>query len=128
MRADAGGLRDQDGVAVHERVARRRRPCCQAAFEELDARGAREARIVRREEIADVAERGGSEQRVDQGVADDVGVRVSFEAAIVLERHAPEHERAPGDEPVRVVARADAVAHPRGSWRASRPRNAVTVR
>ncbi len=127
MRRDPRRLCDDDGVAVDELVAGR---CdlCPGALEQVDAGGPGEPRIVRREEIADVAERRGTEERIDQGMADDVRVRVALEASIVLQRDAPEHERAAGDEPVGIEARADAIAHPSGSWRGSRPRKAVTVR
>ena len=127
MRRDPRSLRHQDRIAVDELVARR----CNVPpgeREQLDAGGAGEARIVRREEIADVAERRCAEERVDQGMAHDVGVGVPVEPALVLDRHAAEHERTSLDEAMRVEPGAHAVAHPIGSWRGSRPRKAVTVR
>ena len=60
------------------------------------------------EVLADVAEPGGAEERVGDGVGDHVGVAVAGQAALAGERHAAEDER-----PLRVVAeRVDVEALP----------------
>ena len=58
--------------------------------------------------VADVAEAGGAEQGVGDGVQHDVGVAVAGEAARMLDADAAEQERPAGFEPVGVVSDADA--------------------
>ena len=57
---------------------------------------------------ADVAGAGGAENRVGRRVAGDVGVGMPERAALGRDRHAAEDQRPPLDEPVQVVAGADA--------------------
>ena len=70
--------------------------------------------------LADVAHRGGAEQRVDDRVGEHVGVGVAVEAELVRDGDPAEDERAPGHEPVRVPADARDARHPIGSRRRSR--------
>jgi hypothetical protein len=73
-------------------------------------------RLVRREERADIADPGGSEQRVDQRVRDHVAVRVPCQPARMLEAHTAEHEGNVVRERMRVHAETDAQgAHPTGT-------------
>jgi hypothetical protein len=61
-------------------------------------------------------------------MGDDVAVRVSGEAAVVVELNASEDEWDPVRKRVRVDAKPDAkLAHPSGSWRGFRPSKTVTV-
>ena len=62
-------------------------------------------RIRVREVLADVAEPGGAEQRVDHRVGEDVGVGVAGEPDVVRDRDAAEDQRPAGRERVRVDAR-----------------------
>jgi hypothetical protein len=48
-------------------------------------------------EVTDVAEAGGAEQGVGDGVQNDVGVAMAEQAARVLDAHAAEDERSAGD-------------------------------
>ena len=76
--------------------------------------------------LADVAHAGCAEQRVDQGVREDVGVGVAVEAAVVLDLDTPDHEPPARGEAVAVVADAGERGHslaPIGSRRRSRPSN-----
>ena len=63
--------------------------------------------------------RGRAENRVGHGVAHDVGVRVAEQPAVEGDRHAAENQRPPLDQPVQVVAGADA---PPGRRTRIRPR------
>ena len=72
------------------------------------------------EVLADVAHRGGAEQRVDDRMGQHVGVGVAVEAELVRDGDPAEDERAPGHEPVRVPADARDAGHPIGSRRRSR--------
>ena len=76
--------------------------------EQVERVGALPARIVRREQRADVAEPGGAEHRVDQRVRDHVAVGVAGEPARMVELDAAEDERHALDERVRVDADPDA--------------------
>ena len=76
------------------------------------------------EVMADVAERGGAEQRVGDRVAERVGVGVAGQAVRVRDLDAAEDELPAGDERVRVPALADAPdraarLHARAARRAS---------
>ena len=53
--------------------------------------------------VADVAEAGGAEQGVGDGVQHHVGVGVADQPARVLDRHAAEDQRPALDQAVRVV-------------------------
>ncbi len=59
------------------------------------------------EVLADVAHARGPQQRVGDGVGQHVGVGVTLQAAIVLDLHAPEHQRATLHQAVTVIADAD---------------------
>ena len=56
---------------------------------------------------ADVAGAGGAEDRVRDGVTDDVGVRMAVETELERNRDAGEDQRAAGDQTMQVVAVAD---------------------
>ena len=66
--------------------------------EQVDAVGAAPARVGVGEVLADVAEAGGAEQRVGDGVGHGVGVAVAGQAALAVERAA---RRAPAAAPGR---------------------------
>ena len=63
---------------------------------------------VGREQAAEVAEAGGPEQRVGDGVERDVAVRVAGEARRAVDLDPAQAERRPGTERMAVVAEADA--------------------
>ena len=67
-----------------------------------------ELRVGVGEVAADVAQRRGAEQRVGDGVAQRIGIRVAEQAVAVRDLDAAQHQPAPGDERVRVPALADA--------------------
>ena len=76
------------GAAARRSRSRRRSRRCQparranASREQLDAVGAREARVVVGEVLADVALARRPEQRVHHGVRDDVGVGVAIKPGL----------------------------------------------
>ena len=76
--------------------------------------------------LADVAEPGGAEQRVDDRVGQSVGVGVSVEAELVRNFDAAEDQLAAGHEAVGVIADAGErhrSAAPIGSSRRARRSN-----
>jgi hypothetical protein len=64
--------------------------------------------IGRRKERSNVGACDGAEQRVGDGVQQDVAVRMAAETLVVLQMDAPDLERNSGLELVRVVTLADA--------------------
>jgi hypothetical protein len=58
--------------------------------------------------IADIAEAGGAQERIGDGVQHDVGVGMAGEPARMVDTHAAQNERPARDEPMRIVASADA--------------------
>ena len=103
---------DVDDAPAHARDA------APGLGEQVEAARAGPALVARREHRPDVVQAGGAEQRVAEGVADDVGVGVPLEAVGVRDLDAAEYERQARDEPVRVECRADAQlsqAVPRGA-------------
>ena len=82
--------------------------------------------LVRGKEGPEIAQPRRAEDGVDHGVGEDVGVGVALEAAIVGNLDPAENQRAPLREPVRVVANADAGAHPSGSRRRRRRSNTAS--
>ena len=60
--------------------------------------------------LADVAEGGGAEQRVADGVQQDVGIGVAVEAFLVLDLDAADHELAAQHQRMHVEALADSHA------------------
>ena len=96
--------------------------------QQLDRVGVAPALVGVREVLADVAEAGRAEQRIDDRVGKDVGVGVARQAALGV-RHldAAEHQRAARLEAVRVVAdaRAERPARKRSSDRLQPPRAAL---
>ena len=56
---------------------------------------------------SDIAEAGGAEHGVDHRVAEHVGVGVPQRPAIGGNGHAAEHQPAPFDEPMQIVAGAN---------------------
>ena len=69
--------------------------------------------------FADVAERGGAEQRVGDCVGDGIGIAVTVQARRTLEHDPTEHQRSVGvvTEAVDVEALADTnVVHRRTAW------------
>ena len=75
------------------------------------------------EVLADVAEAGRAEQRVDDRVGQDVGVGVALEAELARDLDAAEDQRPPGGEAVGVDADAGPQRQPIGSSRRLRPSN-----
>ena len=67
--------------------------------------------LVVGEELAEIAEAAGAEQRVDHGVGEDVRIRVSGEAAVVLDLDPADHQALPLDQPVAVVSDSDPQPH-----------------
>ena len=65
--------------------------------EQRDRVGAGPARVGVGKVHADVAEPGRTEQCVGAGVGDDVGIAVTLEATLAVERHAAEHQHAAPD-------------------------------
>ena len=57
---------------------------------------------------ADVAQRGGAEHGIDDRVAHHVGIGMPERAVLGRDRHAADDERPPFDQPVQIVAGADA--------------------
>ena len=93
------GVGDAPALAAQER---------DDGLEEPDAVRALPLRVGVGEEVPDVAERGGAEERVHQRVRRRVGVRVAEEAEGELELDAAQDEPPPRDEAVDVEAGADA--------------------
>ena len=118
---------DQDTVGVDElETGIRQLPVGVAQQEQR--RHASEGVVLRREERADVAEAGSSEQCVDQRVRDDIAVRVPGKASILVKPDAAEDKWNPVGEGVRVNTEPHAqIAQPSSSWRACRPSKTVTV-
>ena len=56
--------------------------------------------------LSDVSRRGGAENRVGDGMTDDVGIGVPERATLGRHGHAAEHERPAFHQPVQVVAHA----------------------
>ena len=78
--------------------------------------------------VADVAQRGGAQQRVHDRVGQRVGVRMSIEPAVGQHGHAPQYQRPSLDQLVDVVASPAAGGHPSVSIRRSRRSNtAISV-
>src|SRR5690349_14416357 len=110
MRRDARLLADQDAIRVHELPAGRLALSPPVA-EQVEAAGAAEALVARREQRADVPETRRAEHSVDQRVSEHVTVGVTGQAAVELEPHAAENERHAALERVRIHSYADAVGH-----------------
>ena len=105
--------------------------------QQVDRVGVAPVLLVVGEELADVAEAAGAEQRVDHRVGEHVGVGVAGEAALVLDLDPADHQAVALDEAVAVVADSDPQPHqvlaspesrtsdrrrsPSGSRRRSRP-------
>src|SRR5947209_3098481 len=102
----AGLLGDHDGVDVDDLVAglleQPRRE-----LEQIQAGHPFPLRIGVREMLADVTERGRTEQGVDDRVREYVRIGMSFEAERMLDVDAAKNQVAAGREPVDVVAGAD---------------------
>ena len=78
--------------------------------------------------VAHVARRGRAEQRVAHRVDQAVTVRVSLEAKVGGNRHAPEHQGPAGGETVGIEARTHAVAHARTPARGAASRSSAQAR
>ena len=79
--------------------------------------GALELRVGVGEVVADVAERGGAEQRIGDRMAERIGIGVAGQAVRVRDLDAAEDQLAAGDQRMRVPAFADAQSGPRGFMR-----------
>ena len=108
---------DDGGVDVADREAFRVHHLDGPA-QQVDARGALPLRIGVGEMAADVAGARGAEDRVGDGVAYRIGIRMSREASLKRNRDAAENERPALDETVKVVAHSGP-ARPRGPAAAS---------
>jgi hypothetical protein len=91
------------------------------ASQQLDRVGVAPALVVGREVRADVACAGGAEDRVGDGVGEDVGVRVPDEPAVEIDLDATDEQALAGNEAMAVIADPDPDAHPSGSMVRSRP-------
>jgi hypothetical protein len=89
--SDSRLFADEDAVRIHERVAGRSHLGV-GLGEHRERRDTPEAFVARREEAADVAEAGCSEQRVDERMCDDVPVGMSSEPARMIDGNPAEHE------------------------------------
>ena len=107
MRADLWRFGD-DGTIDMVDDAPRSRNKRGGVGEEQMRRRALPARIGRREMLADIAEAGGAEQSVGDGVKRDVGVAVAGKAALVGDRDAAEHDWPIAGKGVDVEAHASA--------------------
>ena len=67
--------------------------------------------LVVREELPEIAEAAGAEQRIDHGVGEDVGIRVPGEAAVVLDLDPADHQPLALHESVAVVSDSDSQPH-----------------
>src|SRR5439155_3131445 len=81
-------------------------------LEDRKARGAPPARIRVRKVRAEIAQAHSAQERVPDGVGQDIPVRVGVGAAIVRQRHASKNKRKSAREPVDIVADADAKSAP----------------
>src|SRR6266536_5463564 len=77
---------------------------------EAEAVGAGPAWVAGREVLAEVAEAGGAQHRVADGVGEHVGVGVAGEAALERHHHPAEDQRSPIDQGVQVDPLPDAHA------------------
>src|SRR4029450_931401 len=64
-----------------------------------------------REQLTEVAEAAGAEQRVDHGVGEYIGIGVAREAAVVFDLDAADHKSLTGFEAMAVVADPHSQAH-----------------
>jgi hypothetical protein len=88
VRSQPGLLTGHRGVQIH----RRRGQHPPHGPQQLDRIRVAPALVGVREVLADVPEAGGAQQRVDDGVGQDVGVGVPGEATLGRHAHATEHE------------------------------------
>ena len=101
-------LRDDGAVDVADLPAGLRARGAPASASSASESAPRKLRVGVGEVVADVAQRGGAEQRVGDRVAQRVGVGVAEQAVRVRDRHAAQHQRAARHQRVRVPAFADA--------------------
>src|SRR6185295_10154363 len=107
MRADAGSLRDQRRVHVHDpRSMSAEHPADR--LEDRQARDAPPARVGVRKMRAQITEAQAAEKRVAYGVRQHVAIRVGFGTPIVRQGHASQDEREAPLQSVNVVADPDA--------------------
>jgi transposase InsO family protein len=102
-RGELWALEDHGGVDVHDPpagVPQER----QRMAQQLQRVGVPVALVGVREVLADIAEPGGPEQRIDDRVRENVGIGVPVEAALLRDRDAAEHQPPAVGEPVAVVA------------------------
>ena len=81
---------------------------CRDVPHQLAAGDAAKALVGVRKMLADITDPHGAEDGVADGVQHDIAVRVPEQAARAVDADAAQHERAPLDEAVQVVAVADA--------------------
>src|SRR5208282_2480613 len=107
VRADFWGGEDQRGIQVHQCVARGL-DALQRLLQKYGGVGVFPLRVGRRKQRSDVGAGDGAEQRVGDGVQQDVAVGMAAEALRVWQSHATDFEWNAGLEFVRVPAVADA--------------------
>src|SRR5205823_11968704 len=72
--------------------------------EQIQASGVPVLRVLIGKQGADVTDAGGAAERVNQGVADDVGIAVALQSHVPGEFDATEHEPATDDQSMKVEA------------------------
>ena len=107
MRKDFGALGEDHAIQIHNPPPRFGHPVAGDA-EHPGRIPPPVGRIGVGKELADVAERCRPEERIGDGVEEDVGITVAEGHPIVRDRNPPEHERRARPEAVGVVAEADA--------------------
>ena len=71
------------------------------------------SRIAVRKMLSDISEAGGAEQRITNGMAKDVGIRMALQSFFKWEFHAAEDQFTPGCQAMVVDALSDADCGPR---------------
>src|SRR5207244_8606383 len=118
VRLDPRRLADDRGVDAHER-APGGPGGARCAIQEDDAVGVLPSLIGGREVRSDVAEPGGSQDRVHDRVREDVSVRMAGEPSSMVDDDRPEQQRASVFEAMSVESEADAKGY-------DRPRDTAT--
>ncbi len=110
MRRQTRRLRNDAAVHIADLIALLAHPL-RGLRQQLHRVCPRKTRIGVGKHAPDVAQSSGTEQGVDNGMRQGVGVRVSEQAAAVLDLHAAQHQLAPWDQGMNVPALTDAKAH-----------------
>ena len=109
VRREFRRLRDDGGVDIADLPAGAADPARRFG-EQRDRIGALEALVGIGEMLADIAKRGGTEQRIGDRMTQRIGVGMTEQAVAVRNLHAAEDQRPPGDQCMGIPAFADAQA------------------